>query len=214
MAINPYFNLYNAANEQTLLENLIIESIRMYGFNTFYMPRVLRDFDEIFREATVSSYNSAFVIEAYLKSNLKFEGDGKFMSRELGLEIRDQTTFTISQSVFKTLTGMVRPREGDLVYLPLDKKVYEIKFVEHQDVFYQLGKLMVWDLQCELLEYAGEVFNTGVAEIDGINTMFNRDDVENNQIEDWTDQSTEVETESTPIIVWDEKDPFGQGANL
>jgi hypothetical protein len=193
MPINPYINFYNAANEQNLLESLIIESIRMYGFDTHYLVRTLDDFDEIFRESPASSYNTAYTMEVYLKSNLKFDGDGKFMSG-LGLEIRDQTTFTVAQSVFKQISGMERPREGDLMFLPLDKKVYEIKFVQHQSVFYQLGKLMVWDLETELLEYNGERFNTGIPEIDIIPTFYDMDDDDSeNGIEDWSDQSEEIQ---------------------
>lgn len=211
MPTNPYFNFYNASNEQSLLENLIIESIKAYGFDTHYLVRQLDDFDEIFRESTSSTFNTAYTMEVYLKDNLKFEGDGKFMSQQLGLEIRDQTVFTVSQQIFKNISGMVRPREGDLVYLPLDQKVYQIKFVQHQDIFYQLGKLMVWDLECELLEYNGERFNTGIPEIDAIPASYNFNDVEENVIEDWTDQSSEIQTVTTPLVIWDENDPLSQG---
>lgn len=211
MPINPYFNFYNAANEQTLYENLIIESIRMYGFDTHYLIRDLDDFDEIFRESPSSTFTTAYTVEVYLKSNLKFDGDGKFMSEQLGLEIRDQSTFTVAQSVFRTITGMERPREGDLVFLPLDKKVYEIKFVNHQAVFYQLGKLMVWDLECELLEYNGERFNTGIPDIDSIPEYYNFDDIEDNEQEDWTDQSDEIQSVSNTIVTWTEEDPLAQG---
>lgn len=213
MPVNPYFNLYGASNEQDLLENLIIESIRMYGFDTYYLPQTLEDFDEVFREATARTYNQVFTLEAYLKSNLKFEGDGKFMSQELGLEIRDQTTFTVSQKVFKQITGMVRPREGDMLFLPLDKKIYEIKFVDHQSVFYQLGRLMVYDLQLELFEYSGENFATGISDIDSIMTQFPMDGTETG-IEDWIDQSEEIQAESNTFIDFSESDPFARGGNL
>ena len=214
MPTNPYFNFYTANNEQTLLENLIIESIRSHGFDSYYMPRTLEDYDEIFRESTVNSFNSAIEIETYLKSNMKFDGDGKFMSQQLGLEIRDQMTLTIPQKVFRELTGRVRPNEGDLMYLPLDKKVYEIQFVEHQDVFYQLGRLMVFDLQCELLEFNGQTFNTGVPEIDNINTGFKTDGSEDTTYEDWSDQSSEIEEETDEIIDFSENDPFSHGGRL
>jgi hypothetical protein len=207
VAINQYINFYNATNEQDLYESLIIESIRWAGFDTYYMPKTAHDLDEIFRESTVDSFDQAIPVEAYLKSNMKFEGDGQFMSKHLGLEIRDQTTFTVSQKVFKELTSLDRPREGDLVYLPLDKKCYEIRFVEHQDVFYQLGKLMVWDLQCELIEYTGQKFNTGIAEIDSIPDMFDLEDA----VDDWIDQSPEIEEEADPIIDFSEHNPFSQG---
>lgn len=214
MPINPYFNLYGASNEQDLLEGLIIESIQMYGFNTFYMPQTLDDFDEVFREATARTYSSNFVIECYLKSNLGFEGDGKFMSKELGWEIRDATTFTMSQKQFKTITNMERPREGDLLYLPLDQKIYEIKFVDHQSVFYQLGRLMVYDLELELFEYSGERFETGIPEVDVISTTYTMDGTDADHYEDWQDQSPEIQTESNGFIDFSEEDPFAHGGSL
>jgi hypothetical protein len=209
MAINPYFNFLNASNEQDLYESMIIESIRIFGMNTYYMPKNMRDFDEIFREATVNEFNQAFTVEMYLKTNLGFQGDGKFMSRELGFEIRDEMVMTVAKSVFTTITGFDRPREGDLVYFPLDKKVYEIKYVEHQAIFYQLGKLQTYDLVLELLEYTGQQFNTGVPEIDAIDTSFKMDGLEDDQIEDWIDQSSEIQTDAAPLIEFDPNNPFG-----
>jgi hypothetical protein len=214
MPTNPYFNNYEAANEQTLIEDLIIEAIQIYGFDTYYMPRVLEDFDEVFREATASTYEDAFEIECYLKTNMGFEGDGKFMSDVLGHEIRDSMVITMAQRRFTDITTMDRPREGDLMYFPLDGKVYEIKFVDHQSVFYQMGKLMVYDLTVELLEYSGEQFNTGIDEIDSINTMFPMDGDEANDIEDAVDQSSEMEEEGDAILDWTEHDPFGNGGTL
>lgn len=214
MPVNPYFNFYNAAPEQNLIEDLIIESIRMYGFDTWYLPAANKDFDEVFRESASRSFTQKYAIETYLKSNMKFEGDGKFMSKELGMEIRDEMTFTMPMKSFKTITGRERPLEGDLVYLPLDKKVYEIKFVDHQSIFYQLGKLYVYDLQLELLEYNGEVFNTGIPEIDIISTKFDLDNNEENQIEDWIDQSSEFQAVSNTFIDFSDKDPFSRGGSL
>lgn len=214
MPINPYFNLYNAENEQALHESLIIEAIQIYGFNSYFMPRTLDDYDEVFRESTVNSFDEAFLIETYLKSNMQFEGDGKFMSQQLGLEIRDQTTFTIPQSVFKTITGRERPNEGDLMYLPLDGKMYEIQYVDHQSVFYQMGHLVVWDLHCELLEYTGQRFNTGVAAIDAIQTDYPLDGAELTPIEDFLDQSSEVQAETPALIDFDESDPFANGGTF
>lgn len=214
MPINPYFDFFNATNEQNLYEDLFIEAIQMYGFDTYYLPAHLDNFDEVFRESTSRTFNQAITIETYLKANLKFGGDGKFASEQLGLQIQDQTIFTVAQKTFKTLTSMVRPREGDLVFLPLDKKVYQITFVDHQDIFYQLGKLMSWDLHCELLEYNGERFNTGIADIDIINTQYPMDGSENNTVDDWIDQSTEIQGIANTYIDWSEKDPFGKGGTL
>jgi hypothetical protein len=172
------------------------------------------DFDEVFREATARTYRDYFTIEMYLKSFLKFEGDGKFASEQLGLEIRDQAIFTMSQQRFKDTSSMERPREGDIIYLPLDKKVYEIKFVDHQNVFYQLGKLITYDCHCELLEYNGERFETGIPDIDSISTDYAMDGSENSTITDWVDQSSEIQTESNSDLDWSEKDPFGNGGTL
>jgi hypothetical protein len=214
MPTNQYFNHYNATNEQDLIEDLIIEAIQIYGFDTYYMPRVLEDYDEVFREATASTYEQAFSIECYLKTNMGFEGDGKFMSDVLGHEIRDQMVITMSQRVFTSITEMPRPREGDLMYFPLDGKVYEIKFVDHQSVFYQTGRLMTYDLTVELLEYSGEQFNTGITAIDAIDTTFLMDGSETDAIEDYVDQSSEMEEESDNILDWTELDPFGNGGTL
>lgn len=214
MPTNPYFNLYSSTNEQDLLENLIIESIQIYGFDTFYIPQTLDDFDPVFREATARSYTNNFGIECYLKSNMGFEGDGKFMSKELGWEIRDATTFTMSQKQFKAITGMERPREGDLLYLPLDEKIYEIKFVNHQSVFYQLGRLMVYDLELELFEYSGEVFNTGIPEVDIISQTYPVDGSTTDDYQDWQDQSPEIQSESDGFIDFSENDPFAHGGKL
>jgi hypothetical protein len=214
MTINPYFDFYNNSAEQNLYEDLFIEALRMYGFNTYYMPAHLDDFDEVFRESPSRTFNQAIVVEAYLKANLKFGGDGKFASQELGLEIRDSTILTVAQKTFGELTSMERPREGDLIFLPLDKKVYEIKFVEHQDIFYQLGKLVSWDLHCELLEYNGERFNTGIADIDIIATKYDIDGAEDNTVKDWTEQSSEIQGIANNYIDWSEKDPFGNGGTL
>lgn len=214
MTTNPYVNFYSANNEQTLFENLFIESVQMYGFDTYYLKLQEDDYDEVFREATARTYKDYFTLEMYLKSYMKFEGDGKFASEELGLEIRDQTIFTMSQSRFKTVTSMVRPREGDIIYLPLDQKVYEIKFVDHQNVFYQLGRLITFDCHCELLEYNGERFQTGIPQIDAISTNFAMDGTETNLITDWVDQSSEIQNIANTELDWSEKDPFGNGGTL
>lgn len=214
MTVNPYLNFYTANNEQTLFENLMIEGIQFYGFDTYYLKLQMDDYDEVFREATARTYRDYFTIEMYLKSFEKFGGDGKFASEELGLEIRDQTVFTIAQKRFKDVSSMERPREGDIIFLPLDQKVYEIKFVDHQNVFYQLGRLITYDCHCELLEYNGERFETGVPVIDQISTLYPMDGSENNVVTDWVDQSSEIQAISNTELDWTEKDPFGNGGIL
>lgn len=169
MATSVFFNNFGSSQEQFLIENLIIESIKIYGHDVYYLPRTNVNRDTIYEEATLSKFNTAYFIDMYIKNIDGFDGDGDFISK-FGLEIRDRVTFTLSRRVFAdeigTVTEYVRPREGDLIYFPLNKKVFEIKFVEHEAIFYQLGALQTYDLVCELFEYSSEEFSTGIADID------------------------------------------------
>jgi hypothetical protein len=216
MTTNPYLNFYTASNEQDLFENLIIESIKMYGFDSYYLPKTLDSYDEVFRESDVNKFDSAISLEVYLKTSMGFEGDGQFMGKILGDEIRDSVTFTVAKRRFEEEAGdgFSRPREGDLIYMPLDKKVYEIKFVDHQSVFYQLGRLNVYDLSCELLEYNGQIFNTGISEVDSINTIIEINGDEDSSFDDHRDQSEEFQDETPDIIDWSENDPFSNGGSI
>lgn len=171
MATNFYFNNFAASNEQGLYEDLIIESIKIYGEDMYYVPRVLANYDPLLGEDASSQYNHAILVELYIKSIDGFTGDGNFMSK-FGLQIRDQVVFSIAQRTFNQevaiITDQVRPNEGDLIYFPLNRKCFQIKFVNKFEMFYQFGALQTWELTCELFEYSNEQFNTGVAEIDAI----------------------------------------------
>lgn len=178
MATNFYFNNFQSSQEQLLLENLIIEAIKIYGEDMFYIPRKINNFDALYTEDDNSSYEQAFSLEFYIKSVDGFSGDGNFMSK-FGLEIRDQIVFSVAQRVFSEEVGgyttLVRPREGDLIYFPLNKKCFQIKYVNKQEMFYQLGALQTWEMTCELFEYSNETFNTGIPEIDAIQNKFSTD---------------------------------------
>jgi hypothetical protein len=172
LATNFYFNNFQSAQEQELIENLVIESIKIYGHDIKYVQRIVQDKDKIYGEdRQTSKYTSAFDVEMYITSVDGFEGDGNFLSK-FNLEIRDQITFTVANRAFNNEIGSVlgidRPREGDLIYFPLNKKLFEIKFVDNKPVFYQLGALQMYNLKCELFEYTGELFNTGEPEIDAL----------------------------------------------
>lgn len=172
MATNFYFNNFQNSQEQLLIENLVIESIRIYGHDVKYIPRTLQLFDKIYGEDTQSStFNQAIEVEMYIKNVEGFAGDGDFLSK-FGVQIRDQITFTIARRVFnEEIDGFLnfgRPREGDLIYFPLNRKMFEIKFVEHESVFYQMGALQMYDLKCELFEYNSEEFRTGFDDIDSM----------------------------------------------
>jgi hypothetical protein len=169
MATNFFFNNFKSSQEQLLLENLIIEAIKIYGEDMYYMPRKLGNFDRLYTADDQSHYEQAFMVEIYIKSVDGFAGDGNFMSK-FGLEIRDQVVFSIAQRIFNQEIGentnLVRPNEGDLIYFPLNKKCFQIKYVNKFEMFYQLGALQTWEMTCELFEYSDEIINTGIPEID------------------------------------------------
>lgn len=171
MATSVYFNNFQSSQEQLLIEDLIIESIKIYGHDLYYLPRTRVAFDNIYSEDTLSEFNAAFFIDMYIKNVDGFDGDGDFISK-FGLEIKDRVTFTIARRVFNNEVGTVaeldRPREGDLIFFPLNNKIFEIKFVEHEAIFYQLGSLQTYDIVCELFEYSSERFSTGLNIIDNL----------------------------------------------
>jgi len=171
VATNFYFNNFSSTGEQNLYEDLIIESIKIYGEDMYYIPRVITNYDKLLGEDASSQYNHAIMVELYIKSVDGFTGDGNFMSK-FGLQIRDQVVFSIAQRTFNQevaiVTDQVRPNEGDLIYFPLNRKCFQIKFVNKFEMFYQFGALQTFELTCELFEYSNEQFNTGIAEIDAI----------------------------------------------
>jgi hypothetical protein len=199
MATNPFFNNFNYSGEQNLIEQLVIESIKMYGHDVYYMPRSLVNEDTLFGVDRLSMFNTAAPVEMYIKNVEGFEGEGDFLSR-FNLEIRDSMTLTVARKTWEQIraekiltetswnllleTGdeflqedasgnnytisSSRPLEGDLVYFPLNDKIFEIKFIEHESVFYQTGALQMYDLRCELWEYSNERLDTGYVDIDGI----------------------------------------------
>lgn len=175
MATNFFFNNFHSSQEQLLLENLIIESIKIYGQDMYYIPRKLNNYDSVYGADDQSSYENAYPIEIYIKSVDGFGGDGTFMSK-FGIEIRDQVIFSMAQRVFNeevgTFTTQPRPNEGDLIYFPLNQKCFQIKFVNKFEMFYQLGALQTWEVTCELFEYSGEKMNTGIPEIDRLQSLF------------------------------------------
>lgn len=215
MALNSFFNNYNSATEQKLVEDLVIESIRIHGLNVYYLPRSNRDLDDVLNEDTLSEYTQALLIEMYVKNVDSFEGEGDFLSK-FGLQIRDSMTMTVAQKVFNTLVGtpltMLRPREGDLLYFPLNKKIFEIRHVEHEAVFYQFGTLQTYDLKCELFEFSNERFATGVTVID---TMWADRRIAANttmsQLEtiDALSDNFSLETTANTVISFTESNPFG-----
>jgi hypothetical protein len=175
MAVNSYFNKFDYAQEQTLVNDLVVEAIQIYGVDMKYLPRTKRDYDGIYGEDASSAFNNAYDLEMYVRNVDGFGGDGDLMTK-FNIIIRDTITFTVAGSRFLTevggTIGATRPREGDLLWFPLTRKIYEIKFVEHESVFYQVGKIQSYDLRCELYEYGGEEFSTGLDYIDTIQQTY------------------------------------------
>ena len=238
MATNFFFNNFQSSQEQLLLENLVIEAIKIYGHDVFYIPRKINNYDEVYGADDQSSYDKAIPIEMYIKSVDGFGGNGDFMSK-FGIEIRNQVVFSMAQRIFNeevgTLTTQVRPNEGDLIYFPLNKKCFQIKYVEKFEMFYQLGALQTWEVTTELFEYSGETINTGIPEIDSLQTKFSTN------VLDWTlkselgeiltdeddnylvlegssvgdlipaDNSDEIQKESDTFVDFSAKDPFSLG---
>lgn len=216
MAKNFYFENYGNSMEQTLIEDLIIESIKIYGIEVYYIPRSLGAKDELLNEDDLSTFDDSYLIEMYVKNIDGFEGEGDFLSK-FGLQIRDSMTMTVAMRVFDGEVGkyteQVRPKEGDVVYFPLNGKMFELQHVEHEAIFYQMGSLQTYDLRMELFEYSGERFNTGIAEID---ERFTDYDMTTNTaianvetVDAWADNVT-IQNEADDILDFTEINPFGE----
>lgn len=170
MPTNVYIS-QKVKSEQRMFEDIIIESLKMYGQDVMYLPRQMTR-DYLLNEVVESQFLDAYAVEMYIENINGFEGDQTLMTK-FGLEIRDQATFIVARKSWERLVGTWnnnvstnRPLEGDLIYLPLSKSFFEIKFVEHEAPFYQLSNLVVYRLQCELFDYSNEVINTGDLVID------------------------------------------------
>ena len=188
MATNFYFQsgqTSGTTNEQRLVEDLIIESLKIYGHDTYYLPRTLINKDTIFDEDELSKFTQAYPLEMYLDNVNGYEGQGDIFTR-FGLEVRDQATFVMAKRRWEnmvetsggTFTQTTRPSEGDLIYLEKTKSLFEIKYVDFQNPFYQLNQIYVYRLVCELFEYSSEDLDTGIATIDGIETKYSQDMLE------------------------------------
>ena len=177
MALNPFF-LQGSSSEQRLVQSLINEQLKMYGVEVTYIPRKLINVDNIFTEVESSKFDDNYSIEAYVNTYEGYAGGGDILTK-FGMSLKDEVTLTISKERFEDFISpflaaepdsevplSTRPREGDLIYFPLGQRLFEVKFVEHEDPFYQLGKNYVYQLKCELFEYEDEVIDTSIDDID------------------------------------------------
>ena len=165
MASNIYFQ--NSIADQNLLNEINREVIQQAGIDVMYLPRTLVKEDLVMNEDVLSKFTNAYQIEMFVKSNEGFGGEGDLVSK-FGLDVRDEVIFTVHADRFELATDMVKPLEGDLIFLPISKGLFEIKFVEHEQPFYQAGKNYSFDITCELFQYSEEQLDTGIAAIDDI----------------------------------------------
>ena len=176
MALNSYF-LQGSASEQRLVQDLINEQLKIYGIDIFYMPRKFVGTDDLMKENIVARFDDSFALEAYIQNYEGFQGSGDLMTK-FGVRTTDELTLVVSKERYEDFIGTFyadgddetvltsRPKEGDLIYFPLSDSLFEIKFVEHENPFYQLGKLYMYQLTCELYEYEDAIIDTSIAQID------------------------------------------------
>ena len=175
MPTNVYFDT-GTKPEQTLYEDLMIEQLKIYGQDVFYIPRTLVKEDNLFGEDTLSKFGDAYLIEMYFENVEGYEGEKEIMSK-FGLQMNEDVTFVVARRRFEQLVShdsnlivQTRPNEGDLVYFPKVKKIFEITFVDHDDPFYQVHNVPAFKLKCKTFEYSSEDLDTGITEIDAIET--------------------------------------------
>jgi len=177
MATNRYFN-QGARSEQGLYEDIVIESLKIYGQDVYYLPRDIVNEDRILGEDVPSRFNSSYKVEMYIENIDGFDGEGDLFTK-FGVEIRDQATFVLArrrwaQTIqrYDNEIQAIRPLEGDLLYIPFSSKLFEITHVEHEQPFYQLQNLPTYKLRCELFEYSDEDLDTGIDAIDDIERSY------------------------------------------
>ena len=182
MPTNHYFSR-GTINEQYLYEDLIIEAMQIYGHDVFYLPRTLVNKDQLFGEDALSKFSDSYMIEMYMDTVEGYEGEKEIITR-FGLEIRDETTFTVSRrrwldlvSIDANLITSVRPNEGDWIYMPTVQRLFEISFVDVDDPFFQIDNLPVYKLYARTVEYSDERLDTGIDAIDKIETTYSGDEL-------------------------------------
>ena len=175
MALNPYFT-QGTTGEQNLVQDLINEQLKMYGVDIFYLPRKYLTTNSVIREVVQSKFDVAYPLEAYVDNYDEYSGGGNLLSK-FGIQSQDEVRLIISRERFENyITPLIqnqddiklstRPKNGDLIWFPLDDRIYEIKDIEYAKPYYQLQDLYVYELYCELFRYEDEVIATGIDDID------------------------------------------------
>lgn len=213
MATNPYFN-HKPAQSSRMLEDLTVESIKMYGKDMVYLPRTLVREDTIFGEDNASKFSDGVEMEMYIESVDGFGVNDQIT--QFGFEIQDTADLVVAKRTFRKGVdhlNITHPREGDLIYFPLSNYILEVKYVEHENPFYQLGKLYTYKLSCQLFRYSYEEMETGWSEVDKIETDLTGVTNDSGDIvpQDGYGQNSSIETDGFNILDFSEKDPFSEG---
>ena len=239
---STHFPAYGGSTtEQGLVQDLVDEHIKLYGSTVYYLPRTLNDVDQLWGEASNTEFKESVQIEMYLRSHSEMDNDMSQTVTEFGLQSNDALTFMVSKRRWTeefdgNFAGKLaddRPAEGDLIYFPLTKGLFEIKYVEHQAPFYQLGDLYCYELRTELFRYSGEDLDTGVAEIDAIEvekavktslvidstltnnaTAFTVDEEVAGSVSNATAKVVSWDTTNYILVVYDKSNSFTEGETL
>lgn len=238
MVSTVHFDFFTDPAEQDFLQDLVAEAVHVMGHDCWYVPRTVVDRDSLFTEAEYHSYDSAYLLEFYVKTTQHMGGEGAMLSK-FGVELRDELTLTVSKRTFQEevldkAPHLLRPREGDLIYVPMIKALFTIKYVDKKAFFYQLGDLQAYDLSLELYEGGSAEFNTGVPVIDSTYTPIT-DEIDDlalhtedgyalaDERDGWeilwvgpddqvdVTQNLAIEDEAETVIDWSERDPFSVG---
>lgn len=237
MPTNTYFEENAIASEQGLLDSLIQEAIQIHGKNVYYVARDMNNFDKILGADDSSSYTRSWEIEMYPKNTHGYGGARDFLM-QMGAVLEEKIQFTCSITVFNTIigtpAGFARPREGDLIFFPPSGKAFKITFVEPREQFYQLGSLYTYEINTELFEYSGELFNTGIPQLDALTELsinivdwalldeqgniLTTEDGDILTVDGYDFDTIDPDAENTPLlqqsntfIDWTDKDPFSEG---
>lgn len=207
MTVNSYVNNYYAENEQNLTDSLIIEAIQHKGVDMYYLPRTHNNYNFLFGEDPSSSFESCTVIEMYCSDVNGFGGDGELMSK-FGLQVKDTATFILNKTRFKQeFPDDIRPREGDILFMPITNAILEIKFVNHESPFFEQGRQFVFELKTETFELSQEEFVTGNNDVDDFVKSLMVSDPEN-EVEVYGD-NVEIAERTDSQTIFNPNDPFG-----
>jgi ketosteroid isomerase-like protein len=241
MATKAIHSYYDDSDAQRMLQKIVQDVVQVFGHDCWYVPRTVDVREEVLNEAETASYRAAYPVEMYVKTVDHMGGEGALLQK-YGLTEYDELTFTISMKAWAELvrtrdTTLTRPREGDLIYVPMIRAAFRVRYVDKKAFFYQLGELQAWDVVAELYEASSETFDTGVPEIDDVYQLVTEDlselavtteDGDLLRTEDgWylevvdyrdyvpdMDDGHALEDAADDIIDWSESNPFGdEGIN-